>query len=317
MKISVVIPVYNEEENILTLTKKTVEVLQKLNVAFEIIFINDGSIDNTEKSLAQAAAYDHRVKILNLRHNYGQTAAICAGFDYASGDVIIPMDGDLQNDPDDIPLLLEELDNGYDVVSGWRKERRDQSLKRTLPSRIANWLISRVSGVHLHDYGCTLKAYRREVIQGVRLYGEMHRFIPIYAFWQGARVSEVVVRHHSRIHGKSKYGLERIIKVLLDLLVVKFLESHLTKPIYVFGGIGVLFVLLAFFVVGMMVIRKLVWDVSMISTPLPVLAAMAFVTGVLNLLMGIMAEILVRIYFESLGQKTYRVRSSIHLEAEL
>jgi glycosyltransferase involved in cell wall biosynthesis len=315
-KISIIIPVYNEEHNILVLTKSIIASLEKLRVTFEVIFINDGSVDNTEKFLLEASEYDHRIKVVNLRRNYGQTAAMCAGIDLASGDIIIPMDGDLQNDPDDIPLLLSELDNGYDVVSGWRKQRKDANLRRNLPSRVANCLISRVSGVRLHDYGCTLKAYRKDVIKDVRLYGEMHRFIPIYASWQGARISEVVVQHHPRIHGNSKYGLERTIKVFLDLLMVKFLDSHFTKPIYVFGGTGIGFILLSFLVVTVMIARKLVWGVPMIITPLPILAAMAFVTGVVNILMGIMAEMLMRMYFELQGKTIYLVRNTINFEAQ-
>jgi glycosyltransferase involved in cell wall biosynthesis len=253
---------------------------------------------------------------VHLRRNYGQTAAICAGIDFASGDIIVPMDGDLQNDPDDIPLLLQEINNGYDVVSGWRKHRKDQNLRKNLPSRIANWLISRVSGIHLHDYGCTLKAYRKEIIKGVRLYGEMHRFIPIYAAWQGARIGEVVVQHHARVHGESKYGLERTMKVILDLFLVKFLENHFTKPIYVFGGIGLVLTLASFLIVIVMIALKYVWGVSMISTPLPVLAAMTFITGVMNVLMGIMAEILIRIYFESQGKKIYVISNTLNVEPE-
>ena len=264
----------------------------------------------------KAAEYDRHIKVLQLRRNYGQTAAMCAGIDFACGDIIIPMDGDLQNDPEDIPLLLQEIDNGYDVVSGWRKHRQDASLRRNLPSRIANWVISHTSGVHLHDYGCTLKAYRRDIIKGMRLYGEMHRFIPIYAAWQGARISEVIVQHHPRLHGTSKYGIERTAKVILDLLLMKFLGSHFTKPIYIFGGIGLMFLALAFLVVAVMVLLKMGWGVSMIATPLPVLAAMAFMTGVMNILMGIMVEILVRIYFESQGKSIYLIRDTINVTSE-
>ena len=212
--------------------------------------------------------------------------------------------------------MLQEINHGYDVVSGWRKHRKDESLRKNLPSRIANWLISRVSGLHLHDYGCTLKAYRKEIIKGVRLYGEMHRFIPIYAAWQGARIGEVVVQHHARIHGESKYGLERTMKVILDLFLVKFLENHFTKPIYVFGGIGLVLTLASFLIVIVMIALKYVWGVSMISTPLPVLAAMTFITGMMNILMGIMAEILIRIYFESQGKKIYVISNTLNVEPE-
>ena len=247
--------------------------------------------------------------MLNLARNYGQTAAMMAGIDHASGRIIVPIDADRQNDPNDIPRLLDELEKGYDVVSGWRKDRKDARFRRNLVSRLANRLISRLSGVYLHDYGCSLKAYRREVLQDVRLYGEMHRFIPIYASWQGGRVTELPVKHHARVAGSSKYGLGRVLKVMLDILVVKFLDRHLTKPIYIFGGAGLVFLAIAFLSGFYALWLKIVEGVSFISTPLPLLVTLTFITGVMSMLMGLLAEMLVRTYYESQGKKTYVVKS--------
>lgn len=236
--LSITIPVFNEEKNIAPLYAQLVASLEPLGRPFEIVLVNDGSSDGTEKALAALCAADSRVKAVNFRRNFGQTAAMMAGIHYASGEIIIPMDGDLQNDPADIARLLAKLEEGYDVVSGWRQDRKDHKLRRNLPSRVANWLISAISGVHLHDYGCSLKAYRKDVVKGVKLYGEMHRFIPIYASWEGGRVAEVPVTHHPRIHGESKYGADRVVKVVLDLMVVQFLARYANRPIYVFGGFG-------------------------------------------------------------------------------
>jgi glycosyltransferase involved in cell wall biosynthesis len=245
--ISVIIPIYNELQNINFLFEKLSKELPLLNTEFEVILVNDGSCDGSDKALANLAEVDPRFKVVNLRRNFGQTAAMMAGIDYASGEIIVPMDGDLQNDPVDIKRLIDKIHEGFDVVSGWRRDRHDETFKRNIPSRIANKLISWISGVHLHDYGCSLKAYKRDVIKGVRLYGEMHRFIPIYASWFGAKVTEISVTHHPRIYGESKYGLERIFKVVLDLIVVKFLAKYATKPIYIFGGFGILMLITSFF----------------------------------------------------------------------
>jgi glycosyltransferase involved in cell wall biosynthesis len=281
--------------------------LTPLPHSFEIILVNDGSRDGTEARLVEAAKRDPRIRVLNFRSNKGQTAAMMAGMDYAVGKVIVPMDGDLQNDPADIARLLEKLDEGFDVVSGWRKDRQDHAIKRNLPSRIANTIISRVSGVHLHDYGCSLKAYRRDALEGVKLYGEMHRFVPIYAAWNGARVGEIPVRHHPRLHGDSKYGLERVFKVVLDLLVVKFLFRYASKPIYLFGGFG-LFSILCALLAGLWAIGlKLFNDVSLILTPLPLFAVFLGAVGVLSILMGLLAEMLNRTYHESQSKAVYRV----------
>jgi len=237
-----------------------------------------------------------------------------AGFDHAVYDVVVPMDGDLQNDPADIPLLLTELDKGYSVVSGWRKDRKDSMIKRNLPSRAANWLISKVSGVRLHDFGCTLKAYRKEVLEGVNLYGEMHRFVPIYASQHGGTVSEVVVRHNERKFGNSKYGIGRVLKVILDLLVVKFLSDFHSKPIYVFGGFGLICFAVAFLSGIFALYLRFVEGTSFISTPLPLLVVMTFVVGVLSVFLGLLAELLIRIYFESQGKRAYLVRDLMNIE---
>ena len=251
---------------------------------------------------------DARVRIIRFRRNFGQTAALSAGIDHALGDIIVPMDGDLQNDPIDIPRLLEKIDEGYDVVSGWRVNRQDP-IGRRLPSQIANRLISWISGVRLHDYGCSLKAYRRDVLEDVRLYGEMHRFVPIYASWQGARVTELPVTHHPRTRGKSNYGIERTIKVVLDLIVVKFLSSYATKPIYVFGGFGVVSLMLAVLTFLWMLYYKVMGLKDFVQTPLPMVVAMFLLVGCLGVLLGLVAELSVRTYYESQGKRTYSIRS--------
>jgi len=298
---------YNEEGNVLPLHEKLTEALGNLGHPYEIILVDDGSADATPTRLEQVAALDSRVKVIHLRRNFGQTAAMMAGIDAASGDILIPMDGDLQNDPADIPKLLAKLDEGYDVVSGWRKDRQDHPLKRNLPSRCANFLISAISGVHLHDYGCSLKAYRKEIIKGVKLYGEMHRFVPIYASWQGAKVAEVSVTHHPRIHGVSKYGFERTIKVILDLMVVKFLDKYAQKPMYLFGGVGLTFVGVAMLLFMLMLYLKFFGGKSFIETPLPLGVTLFFLMGFMSILLGLIAEILMRTYHESQNKPTYIV----------
>jgi len=240
VKVSVVIPAYNEEENVPILYERLRGVLEKLGCDFEIIFIDDGSTDGTFGVLKEIADRDRRIKVIRFRRNYGQTAAMYAGFDYAEGDVVVTMDADLQNDPEDIPRLLEKLEEGYDIVSGWRINRKDPFLSRRLPSKIANWIISKVTGVELHDYGCTLKAYRSEIAKRYRLYGDMHRFLPALAKRFGARVAEIPVKHHPRLYGRSKYGIGRTVRVILDIFLVKFLNEYITKPLYVFGGVGFL-----------------------------------------------------------------------------
>lgn len=309
--LSIIVPLRNEEENIGPLYEKIMAVLNRMGHTYEIVLVNDGSWDSTPLLINELAQTNPRLKVLHLRRSFGQTAAMSAGIDHAAGQVLIPMDGDLQNDPEDIPRLLEKLDEGYDVVSGWRKDREDHFL-RTILSRIANSLISFLSDVPLHDYGCTLKAYRREVIKGVRLYGEMHRFIPIYAYWQGARVTELKVNHHPRIHGQSNYGFERTIKVVLDIIVIKFMGAYYHKPIYVFGALG-LFCLLLSFVSGVFAVG-LKWfkGVSLIQTPLPLLSVLLTVLGVMAILMGLIAEMLVRTYYESQNKPTYLIRDKVN-----
>lgn len=313
--LSVIIPVYNEQDNVVPLCERVTAALQAVQRPYEVLIVNDGSTDETESRLRAIAEADARIKVLNFRRNFGQTAAMMAAIDHASGDVIVGLDGDLQNDPADIPKLLAKLDEGFDVVSGWRVNRKDAAIKRNLPSRMANWLISRISGIHLHDYGCSLKAYRTEVVKGVRLYGEMHRFIPIYASWQGGRVTEVPVNHHPRIHGQSKYGLERVLKVLLDLMVVKFLASYANKPIYVFGGFGLASIGLSFAAGLWALYLKFVEGVSFVQTPLPLLVVLSFITGVMSVLMGLIAEIIMRTYYESQGKRVYLVKSGFNVDA--
>lgn len=310
--LSITIPVYNEAGSIGLLYEKVRTAMEKQPEPWELVLVNDGSSDGSDEMLDQIAAKDNRVKVVHFRRNFGQTAAMMAGFDFSSGEVIIPMDGDLQNDPEDIPVLLAKLNEGFDVVSGWRKDRQDNALKRNLPSIMANRLISWVSGVRLHDFGCSLKAYRRDVVEGVRLYGEMHRFLPIYAKWHGAEISEVVVRHHARAHGNSKYGLERVLKVLADLITVKFLDRFAQKPMYLFAGVGLVFLIISFLTFMVAVAFKffITPGKSFVETPLPLITAVAGCAGVLSILMGLLAEMIVRTFYESQGKRVYLVRAT-------
>lgn len=308
--ISVTIPIYNEEGNIPVLYEKVTAALRDISRPWELIFVNDGSSDTSEDLLNEIADKDPNVKVIHFRKNFGQTAAMMAGFQFAKGDIIIPMDGDLQNEPGDIPQLLAKLEEGYDVVSGWRKDRQDNALKRNLPSIMANQLISFVSGVRLHDFGCSLKAYRREVIKGVRLYGEMHRFLPIYTRWHGAKIAEVTVRHYARAHGKSKYGLERVLKVLADLVTVKFLERFQQKPMYLFGAVGLLSFGISLFSGVYALFRKLVEGEAFIKNPLLLMSIITAMTGVMCILMGLLAEMVVRTFYESQGKPVYLVRAT-------
>ena len=307
MKLSVIIPVYNEVENIDEMHAALRGALSAFD--HELILVDDGSTDGTVERLEALAAQDreHTV-VVEFRRNFGQTAAIAAGIDHASGEVIVLIDADLQEDPADIPMLVAKIEEGYDVVSGWRKARKDAFLTRTLPSRIANALISRVTGVRLHDYGCTLKAYRREVLQGFRLYGEMHRFIPAYAGGVGARIIEVPVTHRPRLRGKAKYGLERTFKVILDLFTVKFLISYANKPIYLFGGLGFLLGLASVVVLGILGVRRVLYDEHLVRSPLLLLVVMLFILGMQSIMMGLIAELLARTYHESQAKLTYTIR---------
>ena len=312
--ISVFLPVFDEEPNLRLLHTKLDEALKKLGRSAEIIYVDDGSRDGSLAILRELAQMDDRVRVVALRRNYGQTAAMAAGIDAARGRVLIPMDADLQNDPADIVRLLDKLDEGYDVVSGWRKNRQDKLVTRKIPSMLANRLISWIGGVPLHDYGCSLKAYRRESLEDVRLYGEMHRFIPIYASWAGARVTEIPVEHHARTMGKSKYGLSRTIKVIFDLMTIKFMASYQTKPIYIFGTFGFLSFFVALVAGIWALILKLVHKADFIQTPLPIIAIVMFAVGIQFLLMGLLAEMLVRTYHESQSKRIYAVREMIGFE---
>lgn len=315
-QISVVIPLYNEEENVEPLLGELFSELAKLGRSHEVVCVDDGSRDGTFAALARIAALRPELRVIRFRLNFGQTAAMSAGIEAARGDVIVPMDGDLQNDPADIGKLLQQLDAGSDVVSGWRRDRKDKEFGRKLPSRLANRLISVISGVRLHDYGCSLKAYRREVLRDVKLYGEMHRFIPIYASWQGARVSEMVVNHRARRAGASKYGLSRTFKVVLDLMVVKFLASYATKPIYVFGGFGLLSWLCAALAFLWALYYKLRGLKDFVQTPLPLVTVMFTLVGALSLLMGLLAELVIRTYYESQNKRPYLVAEELNQPAQ-
>jgi glycosyltransferase involved in cell wall biosynthesis len=313
--LSVVIPVYNEEESLPRLRSALEGALGDFEKPWEVVFVDDGSKDGSAEVLARFAQEDPRhLRAVLLRRNFGQTTAIAAGIDHASGEMIVLMDADLQNDPADIPRMLEKLDEGYDVVSGWRKDRKDAFLTRTLPSRMANGLISWVTGVKLHDYGCTLKAYRREVITGFRLYGEMHRFIPVYAHSVGARIVEMPVQHHPRRWGKAKYGLERITKVILDLFTVKFLSAYTGKPSYLFGGIGGFFMIISAILLVFLAVRRLTIGTEVLPSPFFQVAIVMLSFGFQAVLMGLIAELLARTYHESQHKPTYTVRKRIGVD---
>jgi glycosyltransferase involved in cell wall biosynthesis len=307
--LSLIIPVYNEEQNLPLLYEAVVSALKPIKKDWELILVDDGSRDKSIEVLKQIASKDKtHVRVVQFRRNFGQTAAIAAGIDYASGEIIVLLDADLQNDPADIPMLLAKLDEGYDIVSGWRKDRKDNGLTRTLPSNAANWLISQVTGVHLHDFGCTLKAYRRDALAGFRLYGEMHRFIPVFAHSVGARITELPVHHHARQFGKSKVGLERTIKVLLDLFTVKFLLTYSNKPIYLFGGTGITLSVLGMLDLFYLFIRRTFWQVPASTSPLLLIGVMFVILGFQSILLGLIAELLARTYHESQSKPTYTVR---------
>jgi glycosyltransferase involved in cell wall biosynthesis len=312
MRLSIIVPVYNEVENLPLLYQATRQAMDGLaELDWELILVNDGSSDGSQALLDEMARCDpQHTRVIELRRNFGQTAAIAAGIDYSQGDVIILMDADLQNDPADIPMMLEKIEQGFDVVSGWRLKRQDTFATRVLPSRMANGLISAVTGVHLHDYGCTLKAYRREVLTDFHLYGEMHRFIPAYAHSVGARIVEVPVKHHPRRYGKTKYGLTRTLKVVLDLFTVKFLISYANKPIYLFGGTGIALMVFSTLVLLLLVVRRLWLGMSVTDSPFFTISAMFMILGFQSILMGLIAELLVRTYHEAQQKPTYTIRSS-------
>ena len=314
--ISLTVPVYNEREALGPLFEKVQAVMHRdFPGNWEIIFVNDGSHDGSAELLDALAAKNPEVKVVHFRRNFGQTAAMMAGFDFACGDIIIPLDGDGQNDPKDIPRIVAKLDEGFDVCSGWRKDRQDNALQRNLPSIMANKLISTVSGVKLHDFGCSLKAYRAEVIKGVRLYGEMHRFLPIYAKWHGARITELPVGHHARKTGHSKYGLERVLKVVMDLLTVRFMDRYMLKPMYLFGFWGFMF-FVASFLFGAWALYMRTQGYFFTGTPLPMMSVFSFMTGVICMLMGLLAEMITRTFHESQNKSIYLVSKTRNCEAQ-
>jgi glycosyltransferase involved in cell wall biosynthesis len=315
-ELSLFLPVLDEEENLRPMHAKIQSALDALGKTAEVIYVDDGSTDKSLSILREIALGDDRVRVVALRRNYGQTAAMSAGIDAARGEILIPMDADLQNDPADIARLLEKLDEGYDVVSGWRKNRQDKLISRKIPSQIANRIISWIGDVHLHDYGCSLKAYRRDVLQDVKLYGEMHRFIPIYASWAGARVTEIPVDHHARTMGKSKYGISRTLKVIFDLITIKFMASYQTKPLYVFGSFGLIAFLLSVVSGVWSIFLKIFYGTSFILTPLPLITIVMLAISVQFFLMGLLAELLVRTYHESQDKAIYAVREKIGFDNE-
>lgn len=316
MNLSLIIPVYNEQQNLPLLFEAIYNVMQSINQSWEVVLVDDGSRDGSFSVLKEYAEKDaDHIRVISFRRNFGQTAAIAAGIDYATGDIIVLLDADLQNDPADIPLMLAKLDEGYDLVSGWRKNRKDNALIRNFPSHIANWLISQVTGVHLHDYGCTLKAYRRDALAGFRLYGEMHRFIPVFAHSVGARITELPVRHHARKFGKANYGLERTIKVVLDLFTVKFLLSYSSKPIYLFGGAGSVLMFFGFIDLAYLFIRRF-WNIPAANSPLLSIGVMLVIMGFQSILLGLIAELLARTYHESQQKPTYTVRTLVNIDQE-
>ncbi|HOI16392.1 MAG TPA: glycosyltransferase family 2 protein [Geobacteraceae bacterium] len=313
MDLSIVVPVYNEEENIYGIHREVSAALDGTGIDFELILVDDGSTDGSFRNLREIAAADDRVKVIRFRRNFGQTAAMAAGFDAASGRVVIPMDGDLQNDPADIPRLLSKINEGYDVVSGWRRDRKDAFLNRILPSILANRFISGMTGIRLHDYGCTLKAYRREVLDGINLYGEMHRFVPALVSQVGARVTELAVNHRPRLHGKSKYGIFRTLRVILDLLTVKFLLNYSTRPIQLFGRLGVYTLAASFLSGGLTIYMKFFQNTSMNRNPLLLLTALLLFMGVQFIVLGLLGELNARTYYEAQGKPIYVVKEKINL----
>ncbi len=317
MNLSLVIPVYNEQDNLPLLLDAIYKTMHTLGRSWELILVDDGSHDKSLSILKEYAEKDpEHVRVISFRRNFGQTAAIAAGLDYSQGEIIVLLDADMQNDPADIPMMLAKLDEGYDLVSGWRKQRKDNAVTRNFPSALANWLISRVTGVHLHDYGCTLKVYRRDVLEGFRLYGEMHRFIPVYANSVGANITEVPVRHHPRTFGKTKYGLERTVKVMLDLFTVKFLISYASKPIYLFGGAGSFLMVVSAMTMLYLFVRRLFFFVGIANSPLLQLSVLFFILGFQSILLGLIAELLVRTYHESQRKPTYTIRTMLNLKRD-
>lgn len=311
--ISVVIPVYNEKENLSVLNSSLLSVLKTVGRPFEVIYVDDGSRDETFSDLKMICAQSLYLKAIRLRRNFGQTAAMSAGFDHAKGEIIVAMDGDLQNDPADIPRLLSKLEEGYDVVNGWRKERKDKLISRRIPSMIANAIIGRTTGVRLHDYGCSLKAYRADVIKNVPLYGELHRFIPALASIYGARITEIPVTHHQRVSGKSKYTLSRTFRVIMDLFIVTFLKFFADRPLHIFGWSGLLFLVLGIFIDGYLAIQKIFFGANLANRPLLLLGTLLILAGLQIFSMGILAEIQIRIYYEAQDKPIYSIRETVNV----
>jgi glycosyltransferase involved in cell wall biosynthesis len=308
--LSLVVPVYNEKDNLPLLMDAILSAMTPLKKKWEVVFVDDGSTDGSLDGLKELARkHSKYVLVAVFRRNFGQTAAIAAGIDHSEGDIIVLLDADMQNDPADIPMLLAKLDEGYDLVSGWRKDRKDNRFTRTLPSNMANRLISWVTGVHLHDYGCTLKAYRREALEGFRLYGEMHRFIPVFAHSIGAKITELPVRHHPRKFGEAKYGLERTVKVILDLFTVKFLLDYSHKPMRLFGGTGIVLIGMSILLLAYLFIRKIFFFIDVLTSPFFQIGVMFLILGFQSILMGLIAELLARTYHESQSKPTYTIRA--------
>ena len=309
MQLSIVVPLYNERDNIGPLYAALQNVLPAMEIDYEVILVNDGSRDDSAELLDALAARDRAVKVIHFRRNYGQTAAMSAGIDYASGDVIVTMDGDLQNEPADIPLMLDKLHEGYDLVHGWRKHRQDALVNRKIPSRIANWLIARVTGFPVRDLGCTLKAMRSEIAKDLRLYGEMHRYIPILAHWNGARCAEIVTRHHARRFGETKYGIWRTLRVILDLITVKFMIGYWVSPMKLFGSLGLTALLGSFASLAAAITMKVLGPIDLTGNPLTMLAGILMIAGIQCIMLGLLGEVSARIYFESQDKRPYAIRS--------
>lgn len=316
LSLSIVVPVFNEEKNLPDLYKEITKSSKELNLSYEIIFVDDGSWDLSFPVLRGIQKEDPKVKVVRLRKNFGQTAALSAGFDYAKGDIIITLDADLQNDPQDFSLLLEKIREGYDMVSGWRKKRKDRLFTRRIPSAIANLLISKITHIELHDFGCTLKAFRKEVVKNINLYGELHRFIPAIASNIGVSIAEVEVNHRPRKHGKSKYSVFRFVKVILDLLTVKFLLSYSTRPLQIFGVFGLASGVVGFLIGLYLSYQRLILKVGISGRPLLLLAILLIVIGIQFITLGLLAEIMVRAYHESVNKRIYFVREIFDSESD-
>ena len=307
--ISIVIPVYNEEENIPHLAESLQSVLEKLGKKYEVLLIDDGSKDKSYEKLADIHEKNKNFKIIRFRRNYGQTQAMRAGFDNAAGDIIITLDADMQNDPSDIPAILKKMEQGYDIVSGWRKNRQDRLFSRRMPSVIANRLISRLFNVHIHDYGCTLKAYKKDILDNIELYGEMHRYIPAVASWMGVEIAEIPVNHHPRKFGKAKYGISRTVRVILDIITIKFLLTYSKKPMQIFGLIGVAASLIGLGLTIWLIVERLFFDIPLANRPLFILSIFIFLGGIQFVTMGLLGEIMMRTYHEGTGKPTYMIRN--------